>query len=118
MNATTIVRKKTVNPAGEQLGRIKDLMIDLDDAQVAYAVLSFGGWLGLGDKLFAIPPEALSFEATAQTVILDIDREALKEAPCSIKLIGPTMLTKRSSFPFAERGIIMVASASRMTTAS
>ena len=81
LSAATIIGNKVVNSQGEQLGNIKDLMIDLDDAQIAYAVLSFGGFLGLGDKLFAIPLEALTFGSEAQTVILDVDREALKKAP-------------------------------------
>jgi hypothetical protein len=76
-----MIGNKVLNPTGEQLGVIKDLVIDLDDAQVAYAVLSFGGLLGLGDKLFAIPLEALTFDAKAETVILDIDKEVLKKAP-------------------------------------
>ena len=81
LNATTVIGNKVVNTAGEQLGNIKDLMIDLDDAQVAYAVLSFGGLLGLGDKLFAIPLEALTFGAEDHTVILDVDKDVLKNAP-------------------------------------
>jgi sporulation protein YlmC with PRC-barrel domain len=63
LSASEIIGNKVVNREGEQLGNIKDLMIDLDDAQIACAVLSFGGLLGLGDKLFAIPLEALTFSA-------------------------------------------------------
>jgi sporulation protein YlmC with PRC-barrel domain len=84
LSATTIVGNKVVNREGEQLGTIKDLMIDLDDAQIAYAVLSFGGFLGLGDKLFAIPLEALTFAPRSRedhTVILDVDKDMLKNAP-------------------------------------
>jgi sporulation protein YlmC with PRC-barrel domain len=84
LSATTIIGNKVVNREGEQLGNIKDLMIDLDDAQIAYAVLSFGGFLGLGDKLFAIPLEALTFGPHSiedHTVILDVDKEVLKNAP-------------------------------------
>ena len=83
-SATTIIDNKVVNTEGEQLGNIKDLMIDLDDTQIAYAVLSFGGFLGLGDKLFAIPLEALTFGSRStedHTVILDVDKEVLKNAP-------------------------------------
>jgi sporulation protein YlmC with PRC-barrel domain len=80
LSATKIIGNKVVNREGEQLGNIKDLTVDLDDAQIAYAVLSFGGFLGLGDKLFAIPLEALIF-VDDQTVILDVDKEALKNAP-------------------------------------
>lgn len=81
LSATKIIGNKVVNTEGEQLGNIKDLVIDLDDAQIAYAVLSFGGLLGLGDKLFAIPLEALTFTAEDDTVILDMDKEVLKNAP-------------------------------------
>jgi sporulation protein YlmC with PRC-barrel domain len=80
-SASTIIGNKVVNPEGEELGSIKDLMIDLDDGQIAYAVLSFGGFLGLGDKLFAIPLEALTFETEDHTAILDVDKEMLKNAP-------------------------------------
>ena len=81
LSATTMIGDKVVNTEGEQLGTIRDLVIDLDDAQIAYAVLSFGGFLGLGDKLFAIPLEALIFNSEAHTVVLDVDREVLKNAP-------------------------------------
>jgi len=81
LSATNILGKKVVNPEGEQLGNIKELMIDLEDGQVAYAVLSFGGFLGLRDKLFAIPLEALTFNSEDQTAVLDIDKEVLKNAP-------------------------------------
>lgn len=81
LSATTILGNKVVNAEGEQLGTIRDLVIDLDDAQIAYAVLSFGGFLGMGDKLFAIPLEALAFNLKDQTVILDVDKEVLKNAP-------------------------------------
>ena len=79
--ASTMIGSKVVNPEGEQLGSIKELMIDLDDGQIAYAVLSFGGFLGVGDKLFAVPLEALTFDTEAHTVILDVDKEILKNAP-------------------------------------
>lgn len=81
LSATNIIGSKVVNSEGEQVGNIKDLVLDLDDAQVAYAVLSFGGFLGLGDKLFAIPLEALTFRTNDHTVILDVDQEVLKNAP-------------------------------------
>jgi sporulation protein YlmC with PRC-barrel domain len=81
LSAATIIGNKVVDTDGEQLGNIKDLVIDLDDAQIAYAVLSFGGFLGLGDKLFAIPLEALTFDTRANQVVLDVDKDVLKNAP-------------------------------------
>lgn len=81
VSASSVIGNKVVNSEGEQLGNIKDLVIDLDDAQIAYAVLSFGGFLGLGDKLFAIPLEALTFNTRDNSVILDVEKEVLKNAP-------------------------------------
>jgi PRC-barrel domain len=54
----------SVNRQKEDLGTIEHLMIDLENGRVAYAVLSFGGFLGMGDKLFAIPWSALTVDTT------------------------------------------------------
>lgn len=55
LSASTIEGTPVQNQAGEDLGEINELMIDLEKGRIAYAVLSFGGFLGLGDKLFALP---------------------------------------------------------------
>ena len=81
LSAGSIIGTRVFNTEGEALGHIKDLVVDLDDAQIAYAVLSFGGFVGLGDKLFAIPLEALSFDTQGHRVVLDVDQEVLKNAP-------------------------------------
>lgn len=81
LQATTVLGNKVFNSAGEQLGNLKELVIDLEDGRIAYVVLSFGGFLGMGDKLFAIPWEALDLNPKDQTIILDVDKEILKEAP-------------------------------------
>jgi sporulation protein YlmC with PRC-barrel domain len=87
--AKDLLGSQVKNPQGENLGKIEDIVIDTDIGQVAYAVLSFGGFLGLGDKLFAIPWEALSLEPAkglltsnqAQVFILNVDKEQLSNAP-------------------------------------
>lgn len=76
-----ITGTKVLSTAGEELGTLKEVVIDLDDGRVAYAVLSFGGFLGLGDKLFAIPWEALIMDVEENRFILDLDKEVLKHAP-------------------------------------
>lgn len=81
LSATTIIGDKVINTAGEQLGTIKELMIDLDGGLIAYAVLSFGGILGMGDKLFAIPWEAFTIDTDNRTFILNVDKEVLENAP-------------------------------------
>jgi sporulation protein YlmC with PRC-barrel domain len=81
LSAGTMIGDKVVNAYGEDLGKIEELMIDLETTRVAYAVLSFGGLLGIGDKLFAIPLEALRLDAENHRFVLDIDRERLEQAP-------------------------------------
>jgi sporulation protein YlmC with PRC-barrel domain len=81
MSASTICGDAVVNGAGEDLGKIEELMIDLDTGRVAYAVLSFGGFLGIGDKLFAIPFEALALDTDEHRFVLDVPREKLERAP-------------------------------------
>lgn len=81
LQVTTVIGNKIVNPAGEQLGNLKELVLDLEDGRIAYAVLSFGGLMGLGDKLFAIPWEALILNPKDHTFILNVEKEVLKEAP-------------------------------------
>src|SRR4029450_13729436 len=72
MSASTLDGDTVVNSAGEDLGKIEDIMLDVTAGRIAYAVLSFGGFLGKGDKLFAIPWSALTLDAAEQRVILNI----------------------------------------------
>ncbi len=78
--ANTLKGYKVVNTNGDNLGKIEGLMIDLDSGRVAYAALSFGGFLGMSDKLFAIPWQALSLRMNEQAFTLDIPREVLERA--------------------------------------
>ena len=81
--ATAIEGSKIVNEEGEHIGDITDLLIDLEKRTVAYAVLSFGGFLGFGEKLFAIPLEAFEFGASGdeEKIILNVSKEHLENAP-------------------------------------
>lgn len=72
---------KVRNLAGEDLGKIEDIMLDVGASRIAYAVLSFGGFLGMGDKFFAIPWEALSLDAENKCFLLDVPKAQLENAP-------------------------------------
>lgn len=91
MAAETLEGDDVVNTKGEDLGNIKDIMIDVPSGRVAYAVLSSGGFLGVGDKLFAIPWSALTLDADRKCFILDVDKETLKNAPGFDKDHWPSM---------------------------
>src|SRR5579872_2123204 len=73
--ADTVTGDKVVNRQKQSLGTIEHLMIDVENGRVAYAVLSFGGFLGMGDKLFAIPWSALMVDTDEEQFILDIDKQ-------------------------------------------
>jgi sporulation protein YlmC with PRC-barrel domain len=79
--ASDIIGETVYNRQGENLGKIEDLAIDDDSGRVAYAVLSFGGFLGMGDKHFAIPWSSLEKNRSDDTLILDANKELLKNAP-------------------------------------
>jgi sporulation protein YlmC with PRC-barrel domain len=86
-----LVGNRVVNLRNEDLGRIEELMIDLDSGRIAYAVLSFGGFLGLGDKLFAIPWSALTVDVAGEKFVLNISKDLLQQAPGFDKQDWPDM---------------------------
>lgn len=81
LSASTLTTNKVTDPKGKQLGDIKDLMIDTESGKVSYAVLSFGGFLGMGDKYFAVPLEAMRVNAQDECLVLDTTKEHLEQAP-------------------------------------
>jgi sporulation protein YlmC with PRC-barrel domain len=71
---------KVENPRGEGLGRIEDVMISAEGGRIAYAVVSFGGVLSLGNKFFAFPWSALQVDGPKRKVILNLDKKTLAKA--------------------------------------
>lgn len=91
LSATSLMGDDVKNRAGEDLGSIEELMLDVENGRIAYAVLSFGGVLGLGDKLFAIPWPALTLNTDEKCFYLNVDKESLEEAPGFDKDNWPNM---------------------------
>ena len=91
LSGSSLRGDKVVNYQGEDLGKIEEIMIDLDRGRVAYVVLSFGGFLGVGDKLFAIPWQAFSVDTTQKRLVLNADKELLEKAPGFDKNNWPDM---------------------------
>ncbi|GGX98054.1 PRC-barrel domain containing protein [Massilia dura] len=81
MGADTLMGEDVYNRQEEDLGDIKEIMIDMQSGKIAYAVLSFGGILGMGDKLFAVPWQALQLDTVNKRFILDVAKERLENAP-------------------------------------
>lgn len=81
VKASSIIGTNVVNPNGDNLGDIKEVVIDPRTGRVAYSVVAFGGFLGMGEKLFAIPFSSFKYNSTSKDYVLDVSKERLKDAP-------------------------------------
>lgn len=79
--AGSIIGDKVVNQQNEHIGKIEELMISLDDGIISYAVMSFGGFLNFGNKFFAVPWKTLKVDQDKKCLVINVDKERLKEAP-------------------------------------
>ena len=91
MGADTLIGDSVVNGNEENLGDIKEIMLDIGTGSVAYAVLSFGGFLGMADKLFAVPWSALILDTRNKRFLLNVEKERLRDAPGFDKDDWPNM---------------------------
>src|ERR1043165_6896996 len=81
LSSSTLSGDSVRNAAGDNLGTVDDIMIDIPSGRVAYAVLSFGGVLGMGNKLFAVPWDVLRVDEDEKCFIMDVDKRTLESAP-------------------------------------
>lgn len=81
MGADTLIGNNVFNRDDEDIGSIKEIMLDMRSGRVGYAVLSFGGFFGMGSKLFAVPWDALTLDIENKRFRLNVDKERLKAAP-------------------------------------
>ncbi len=81
MSAESLIGNDVYNHLDEDLGNIKDIMLDMNNGNVRYAVLSFGTFLGMGEKLFAVPWQALTLDTENKRFVLDANKEKLVDAP-------------------------------------
>ncbi|HEY1798954.1 MAG TPA: PRC-barrel domain-containing protein [Stellaceae bacterium] len=95
MDGTTVATNETVNliscdkvvgtavynRRGENLGSVYGLMLDKVNGQVSYAIMSFGGFLGIGERYHPLPWRALTYDTRLNGYVIDIDRNRLEAAP-------------------------------------
>jgi sporulation protein YlmC with PRC-barrel domain len=91
MGADTLVGNDVYNGQGEDLGDVKEIMLDMSTGRVSYAVLSFGGILGMGKKLFAVPWDALTLDTVNKRFTLNVKKDRLENAPGFDKGSWPNM---------------------------
>ena len=88
---STLLGNDAVNSKGESLAQLREIVLDVSAGTIAYAVLSLGGVLGIGERLLAIPWEALRREPENQRLILDLPHDQLAKAPSFNKNDWPDM---------------------------
>lgn len=106
VKASSIISAKVINPKGESLGDIKEIVIDPRSGKVAYAVIAFGGFLSVGEKLFAIPFSALDYSVQNNEYVLNVSKERLESAPGFDPKHWPTMddeIWNRNVYKYYER---------------
>lgn len=81
MGVNTLIGNDVYNQIEEDLGDIKEIMLDMESGKIVYAVLSYGGILGIGEKLFAVPWGALTLDTTNKRFILNVEKDQLENAP-------------------------------------
>lgn len=91
MGADTLVGNDVYNNDNEDIGDIKEIMLDMASGKVCYAVLSFGSFLGMGEKLFAVPWKALVLDTKNKRFVLNVAKDRLKSAPGFDKENWPNM---------------------------
>lgn len=79
--ADQVTGTSVYNRAGEKLGSVEDLMLDKVSGKTCYAILSFGGFLGIGDRHYPLPWEKLTYDRSMGGFVVDLDRETLEGAP-------------------------------------
>ncbi|MDP4535778.1 PRC-barrel domain-containing protein [Alkalimonas collagenimarina] len=94
MGADTLIGNDVYNQKDESLGDIKEIMLDVTNGKVSYAVLSFGSFLGMGEKLFAVPWDALTLDTENKRFVLNVDKDTLSDAPGFDKKHWPNMADK------------------------
>lgn len=100
MGAETLIGNNVYNTQAESLGDIKEIMLDMRTGRVSYAVLEFGGFLGMGSKLFAVPWSVLKLDTVEKRFVFDVSKESLESAPGFEKDNWPDMAD-----PAWEKGI-------------
>lgn len=91
MGADTLNGNDVYNEKDEDLGEIKEIMLDMRTGRVSYAVLSFGGFLSMGEKLFAVPWRVLKLDTEHKRFILNVNKDRLESAPGFDKDHWPNM---------------------------
>lgn len=88
MAAGTLEGDHVLTIDGDDIGKVTNIMLDVRSGRIAYAVVSSGGFLGIGDKLLAVPWNVLTLDAERHCFVLPVSTERVREAPASTRTTG------------------------------
>ncbi|WP_322030367.1 PRC-barrel domain-containing protein [Paraburkholderia sp. J76] len=91
MAASTLESDSVYSSDGDEVGKVKEIMLDVESGRIAYMVMSSGGFLGIGDKLLAVPWNALTLDAARKCFVIALNSERVKNAPGFDKDSWPAM---------------------------
>jgi len=86
-----IIGSKVINMKGESIGKVENLVVDIDTGRILFAVLESGGFLGIGDKLLPVPWESLAALPSEGLFFLNQSKEQMEKAPAFDKNNLPNM---------------------------
>jgi sporulation protein YlmC with PRC-barrel domain len=89
--ASALKGSRVGNFAGEDLGKVDDLVVDVATGRLGYVIVSMGGFLGIGDKLVAVPWELFTVRPGDHEFLIDIEKEMLQDAPSFERSRWPDM---------------------------
>ncbi len=78
-----LLGKSVIDPAGDDIGRISDFVFNPESGQISYAVISVGGFLGMGEKHFTVPFDKLNLQADKGRYVLESSSERVLSAPAA-----------------------------------
>lgn len=81
LSASSLTKDPVVDPSGKKIGNLKEIMIDVMSGRIAYLVISFGGFLSIGEKLFAFPYSAVKVDEDSKQIVVDTTEEKLENSP-------------------------------------
>ena len=81
LTASSIIGDIVFNAADENMGTIKDVMLDIRTGKIEYFIIEFGGFLGIGEKFFAIPFHLLPVDPGRKVFRFDVQKETLEKPP-------------------------------------
>ena len=81
VSASKLKKYDVINPAGEDLGQVQNFMFDIANGRIALVIVSFGGTLGISDKWYAVPWDAMQWSPETKKFVLNAPRESIKRLP-------------------------------------